>query len=262
MTNVMCSVENIHLRRSSTPPEPPIETNADVAAMSSCVRLFHRQDRLSISSMTGNGHAASASSLADVIETDYLQRWDSKESQTLPDEDNASSHQSDQRSKGMLTESEANLSYGTFEEQLDRECWDTLFRMISKSLRETFTIHGRQCNVVASRELLKKISADILRMSQNEPLGIHGCLIHIRLEREGSTDHLCELKYDPTNECTFEIILSLKEDAKHWYGIDNLITLIPAMFCCQHSFLHVWVCVGRAYKLEKVKLYAVHHTPR
>lgn len=100
MTNVMCSVENIHLRRSSTPPEPPIETNADVAAMSSCVRLFHRQDRLSLSSMTGNGHAASASSLADVIETDYLQRWDSKDSQILPDEDNSSSHQSDQRSKG------------------------------------------------------------------------------------------------------------------------------------------------------------------
>lgn len=226
--------------------------------MTGCIRLFHKQDGLSI---TRNGNGASASSLADVIETDYLQDWTCSQGSHTND-DNSSSHNSDQRSKGMLTDSEANLSYGTFEEQFDKECWANLLRIISKSLHQTFTIHGRQCNVVVSQELLKKISADIVRMSQNEHLGVNGCSIEIRLEQGGLTSRLCELKYDPASECMFEIIVSLKEDEKHWHGIGNLVTVIPAVLCCRHSLLHTWACVSRAYTLEKVKLYASHHAPR
>lgn len=239
------------------------ETTDDAAAtMIGCMKLFHRQDGLTVSSMSRNGNGASATSLADVIETDYLRDWTCSRDSHV-DDDNSSSHNSDQRSKGILTDSEANLSYGTFEEQLDKDCWANLLRMISKSLHQTFTIQGHQCDVVVSQELLKKISADILRMSQNEPLGINGCSIEIRLEQSGLTSGLCELKYDASSECMFVIIISLREDDKHWYGgIDNLATLIPAMFCCRHSLLHSWVCISQAYKLEKVKLYSTHHAAR
>lgn len=77
------------------------ETTDDAAAtMIGCMKLFHRQDGLTVSSMSRNGNGASATSLADVIETDYLRDWTCSRDSHV-DDDNSSSHNSDQRSKGF-----------------------------------------------------------------------------------------------------------------------------------------------------------------
>lgn len=253
MASTLASEEQIHVSF-----EPVGETTGG----GGCMRLFHKQEAQSASSgLSRSGNGASASSLADVIETDYLQDWSCSQD-SLADDDNSNIHNSDQQSKDVLTDSEANLSYGTFEEELDKQRWTNLLRIMTESLRTTLFVRGRRCNVVVSQELLEKISADIIRMSQNEPLGVNGCSIEVRLERVGVINHLCELRYDTDSECMFKIIVSLKEDEKQWYDINNLVAQIHSMLCCRHGLLHFWVYIGRAYKLEKIKLYAMHPLSR
>jgi len=91
---------------------------------------------------------------------------------------------------GFPTDSEPNLSYGTFpgpggvEEQIDLKACRTLCHVLTRSLNTAAPVlrGDRPHRLVARNELVARIATDVVRMSQNEPLGTAGCLVRINLE--------------------------------------------------------------------------------
>ena len=113
------STDNIQLRRASSPCEnrppsrdsrleAPVDDPVDPTFDGCAGRLFHRPSAAERGSTSTSGYRAnsSASSLANVIETDYLQRWNSQDSQNGMtggvDDETSSSQHSDHRSKGLI----------------------------------------------------------------------------------------------------------------------------------------------------------------
>ena len=62
-------------------------------------------------------------------------------------------------------------------------------------------------------DIFSKISKEIFKSSLDEPNGILGARLNIRLQLDGGKIvDVCRFAYDPTTFTTFEIFIILKED--------------------------------------------------
>jgi hypothetical protein len=72
--------------------------------------------------------------------------------------------------------------------------------------------HNDENNSLTTQNLLKTISSEIYKLSENEPCGIKGCSISILIDNcDDKTNQLTNFKFDSSNSLTtFELVLTLK----------------------------------------------------
>ncbi|XP_046378398.1 DNA damage-inducible transcript 4-like protein [Haliotis cracherodii] len=143
--------------------------------------------------------------------------------------------------------------YGTFEDNVEYNQCLMLKNEIEDALR-----HAResklQCEILFPCGLISKISQDVVRMSQDEPYGLRGCLLYINLEGKDSCRRIAKIDCDPRTVATFELHLSLKEDNRGWVMIQKLYVTIKGCFKnSRWRSLPKILCSG--FQLEKTKLY-------
>ncbi|ESO09521.1 hypothetical protein HELRODRAFT_168515 [Helobdella robusta] len=204
---------------------------------------------------------ASRCSLYNVIEADYLQGWDFQENS---DDKSISNH-----INPALLDLDHNSCHSTFydimEEELDECSVEMLRKKLTGVLSKDFTIRDRHCRLFVPMDLIKRISADVVRMSQLEPRGVDGGRLIVKLDFDGcetdlgrvcSSNSSTSANDDVNNEILYEINLTLKEDSKNWPSFKQLAFMLPSMVCCRlNQPKQTIVYVGPGYKLEKVKLY-------
>ncbi|XP_078578534.1 DNA damage-inducible transcript 4-like protein [Branchiostoma floridae x Branchiostoma japonicum] len=106
-----------------------------------------------------------------------------------------------------------------------------------------------QCNLVVPDNLTQQIARDVLRMSDNEPCGLRGCLIHTVYEDSGVSKQVGKVNYDPDTVNTFELTLTLRRDRAAW--LNALQALLPFSGCSGQKT----VTLSSGYRLVKKKLY-------
>lgn len=202
------------------------------------------------SNCSSDSNRASACSLFNVIEADYLQSWDNQE--TSGEDGVSNGHTT---SNG--TEHEVYGMYGTFEEELDLESVESLRKRLCSALGKDHNIRDRSCRLLCPVDLVRKISADVVRMSHLEPHGVEGGCLKVQLSFDGCDTELCQLKGNDKSDSLYEIILTLKEDERRWPDLKQLSLMLPNIICCKLSHhRQTLVYIGQGYKLEKVKHYS------
>lgn len=86
--------------------------------------------------------------------------------------------------------------------------------MLMQTLRDAKKLHLLPCTeVLLPCELLRCVSVEMLKKSENEACGIRGCNIIIEFEDErGQKRQIASTKTDQNTVSTFELILELKQD--------------------------------------------------
>lgn len=108
------------------------------------------------------------------------------------------------------------------------------------------------------KDLTERISRDIIRMSECEPCGLRGCVVHTNLElRKGENIKLCSVPFSEDTVSTFEVYLTLKEDKKRWYSLKDLI--LPVVSGCLTDPFQEEIFLSPGFQLVKQKLYRPNH---
>ncbi|CAH2301267.1 DNA damage-inducible transcript 4 [Pelobates cultripes] len=109
-----------------------------------------------------------------------------------------------------------------------------------------------QCSkVLVPRDLITKVAQEVLRLSLNEPCGLRGCILYVRMESENKVMNLDTLVYDTTVEPTFELSLVLKQERQTWeYFRDILINRT-----CFPNVLRSILKLSSKFLLVKKRLY-------
>ncbi|XP_074649231.1 DNA damage-inducible transcript 4-like protein [Tubulanus polymorphus] len=142
------------------------------------------------------------------------------------------------------------VGYNSYEESLVLQERLFLIGQIEELMR-TAKIDLSLDDVLIPSGLTSKISQDVLNMSQNEPYGLRGCVIHVNLECATMCHRIGRIHCDPDTVSTFEIYLTLKEDSKKWTSITKMIPVLDK-FMQQRKKT---VLISAAYTAEKRKLY-------
>lgn len=198
---------------------------------------------------------------SSVIEKDYLSRTPSSESQLSTGNKGAPERVelvSSRTSPNVhFTESHVsvNEAYDAFEqeESLDRHCQDLTVKLHTGLREAKDRLMGKASEVFLPKDLIERISRDIVRMSECEPSGIRGCTVYASLERKNETIALCQVDASSETVSTFEVYLTLKEDKKRWYSLRDL--LFPVVPGCFLSSFQDEIYLSQGFQLVKKKLY-------
>lgn len=126
-------------------------------------------------------------------------------------------------------------------------------RWIEDCLRE-IREHKLKCEILLPHGLTSKIAQDIMRMSHSEPCGLRGCHLHIQFQDKCHSKTVGEFHYSQSTVATFELYLTLKEDARSLCTIKKILMSVRG--CFKNSKWQIspkMLCAG--FQLEKKKLY-------
>ncbi|CAD7081424.1 unnamed protein product [Hermetia illucens] len=91
---------------------------------------------------------------------------------------------------------------------------------LQDELRAAKSRHLACTEVLLPADLLQRVAAEMIKVSEKEPCGIRGCSVYIEFEDEPSnTRRIASMKVDPSTVSTFELYLTLKHDKSGWTSI-------------------------------------------
>jgi hypothetical protein len=91
---------------------------------------------------------------------------------------------------------------------------------LQTELRLAKSKHLACTEVLLPADLLHRVSAEMIKLSEREPCGIRGCSLYIEFEDEpGNSRRIASIKADPNTVSTFELYLTLKHDRSGWTSI-------------------------------------------
>lgn len=79
-------------------------------------------------------------------------------------------------------------------DELDTGSIEMLIKKLSMALSKTYDVRKRSCRLLVSPEMVRRISADVVRMSQLEPHGVEGGRLKVRLAFDGCETELCQIR--------------------------------------------------------------------
>lgn len=125
----------------------------------------------------------------------------------------------------------------------------SLAKSIEATLRDA-KCQGLECGeVLVPADLTTRVAEDVLRMSEDEPCGVRGCVIYINYEDNKTyCRRIGKVRCDPDAVPTFEVVLTLRPDATSW------LRLLPLKGCWK-KFRTATIVVSSDYTLAKNKLY-------
>jgi len=100
-------------------------------------------------------------------------------------------------------------------------------------------------------QLLSIIASHVIQEAANEPYGLKGCLLHIYYESDTDCEYVASLDCDPDTLSTFELTLTLRQDA----GKKSWRNKLPELVRSLSSFGFGSVLIGTSYKLVKRRNY-------
>uniref|UniRef100_A0A8C5W8I9 DNA damage-inducible transcript 4-like protein n=1 Tax=Leptobrachium leishanense TaxID=445787 RepID=A0A8C5W8I9_9ANUR len=109
-----------------------------------------------------------------------------------------------------------------------------------------------QCSrVLVPKDLTTRVAQEVMRLSLNEPCGLRGCILYVKMESENKVMNLDTLVYDSAVVPTFELSLILKQDKQTWdYFRDVLINRT-----CFPILLRSILKLSPKFLLVKTRLY-------
>ncbi|EDV97122.1 protein charybde [Drosophila grimshawi] len=92
-----------------------------------------------------------------------------------------------------------------------------LSQQLQAKLRDAKSEHLACTEVTLPNDLMQRIAAEIIRMSEREPCGERACTIFIEFESEpNNVRRIASFKVDPDTVSIFELYLTLKQDKSGW----------------------------------------------
>ncbi|XP_022191088.1 protein charybde isoform X1 [Nilaparvata lugens] len=130
----------------------------------------------------------------------------------------------------------------------DGSACQSLTRRLEEELRAAKTAQLSCGEVLLPADLLPRIARDVIRMAENEPCGLRGCTLFINFGTEEECRRIGTIKCDPNTVSTFELFLTLTQDAKStWHSI------LPQFI--KNLTKGGTIMISPAFELEKKKLY-------
>lgn len=142
-------------------------------------------------------------------------------------------------------------NFGSFDDLFE----DKLCNSITEQLQRLLVAHGNNdlnCQLLVPSDLSSRIAQDVLRMSQNEPCGIRGCVLFINMQEKSVCRKIGRIECDPSTVATFELYLTLREDTRPWVIAKSVLASVRGRMNGSSNSTKV-VCPG--YQLAKRKLY-------
>lgn len=88
---------------------------------------------------------------------------------------------------------------------------------LQAELRAAKSRHLACTEVLLPADLLNRVAADMVEMSEKEPCGIRGCSVYIEFEDEpGNSRRIASLEVGASTVSTFELYLTLRHDQSGW----------------------------------------------
>lgn len=88
---------------------------------------------------------------------------------------------------------------------------------LQAELRAAKSRHLACTEVLLPADLLNRVAADMVDMSEKEPCGIRGCSVYIEFEDEpGNSRRIASLEVGASTVPTFELYLTLRHDQTGW----------------------------------------------
>ncbi|XP_064545196.1 protein charybde isoform X2 [Drosophila montana] len=95
-----------------------------------------------------------------------------------------------------------------------------LSQQLQAKLRDAKSQHLDCTEVTLPNNLMSRIAAEIIRMSEREPCGERACTIFIEFESEpNNVRRIASFKVDPETVSIFELYLTLKQDKSGWTSL-------------------------------------------
>ncbi|GAB6028520.1 hypothetical protein CHUAL_002669 [Chamberlinius hualienensis] len=107
-----------------------------------------------------------------------------------------------------------------------------------------------QVEVIYPVDLASRVADEIIRLAEDEPCGLRGCIIYINMEDSkicNKIRRLGKVRCDSTAVSTFEVNLNLKQDS-------GWARLLPLKGCWK-KLKNKSVVISSSYTLTKTKLY-------
>lgn len=98
-----------------------------------------------------------------------------------------------------------------------------LARRLEDALREAKLKSVLTSQILIPRQLTHRISLDVIKMAEEEPCGLRGCVIYILLDDASTRKRIGRVFCDRRVVSTFEVFLTLRKDsARHWLSLRHL----------------------------------------
>lgn len=137
--------------------------------------------------------------------------------------------------------------YHNPEDECDTSVTQALARRLEDELRAAKSAQLACGEVLLPSDLLPRIARDVIRMAENEPCGLRGCTLFISFEAPDMLRKIGTIKCDPNTVSTFELYLTLKQDATSWHS------LLPQFL--KNLTRGGTIMISPGFTLEKKKLY-------
>ncbi|CAL4126727.1 unnamed protein product [Meganyctiphanes norvegica] len=133
-----------------------------------------------------------------------------------------------------------------FEGEMETEDKDSLIARLTQEV--VAKAEDLDCaQVMVPPKLIHDVTAQTLRLSDSEPCGLRGCVLHLQYQDGSTFQHLTQVIMDPHMPNTFEIYLTLQPDNTSWYN--KMTRLIKPLRKSGQLLL------STNFTLEKRKLY-------
>ena len=154
-----------------------------------------------------------------------------------------------------ITHTAINEAFDAYEQEksFEKHCQDLTIKLQNGLRDAKDRLMGKDSEVFLPKDLIDRISRDIARMSECEPCGIRGCVVHVSLERKDDTITLCSVPVSTETVATFEVYLTLKEDKKRWHSLKELF--FPVVPGCLLNPFQEEIFLSQGFQLVKKKLY-------
>ena len=155
---------------------------------------------------------------------------------------------------GVLSGSGNCLSYGTFDEMEcpdASKCGDVAFS-VQRELRAAQDAK-LQSQLMLPKDLIGRLTHDVISMAQCEPCGVRGCVMYLNIERKGTSVPLGGVTFEPNCVATFELDLTLIEEKTAWSGFLRLLRTV--FMPCSGPRYRSKIFISPGYRIVKKKLY-------
>lgn len=133
------------------------------------------------------------------------------------------------------------------ESSVMRSACAALAKRLESELRAAKSAQLACGEVLLPADLLPRVARAVVSMADSEPCGLRGCTLFVNFETEAVCRRLCTIKCDPGTVSTFELFLTLKQDATSWHN------LLPQFL--KNLTRGGTVMISPAFTLSKKKLY-------
>lgn len=150
--------------------------------------------------------------------------------------------------------SDSDCSNFSYEEEYAPHLRRIIVKKLGKRIRELSERIGLEIRFNSDTNPLTGAVDDILKLSENEPYGIKGACVLIKIKSLKHDEfNLGTVPMDHSTICTFKIVLTLKETSKMSLSIKNWIGFVVK----GEKPVHL---IGSQYEVKKMKLYRICQT--